>query len=128
MTKRASQRLMGGRVALVTGASRGIGAATAKLLGRHGAALGVNYHRSEQPARRVVEAIEADGGEAVALQADVRDEQQVAAMRDELRAAVGTVDTLVLNAVTGSEFSPTRCSTRTTRTPSGEPPTSCGCA
>ena len=54
--------LLEDRVALVTGASRGIGAATAKALARHGAAVGVNYFESEAAAREVVSAITAAGG------------------------------------------------------------------
>lgn len=86
------------RVVVVTGASRGIGAATARLLSRHGAAVGVNYFRSEEKARKVVADIQAEGGRAVALKADVRDEGQVAGMAREARKALGAVDTLVLNA------------------------------
>lgn len=57
------------QVILVTGASRGIGAATAKLLAAHGAAVGVNYHQNEQEARKIVQEIEDAGGKALALQA-----------------------------------------------------------
>lgn len=85
---------MDGRVALVTGASRGIGAAIARLLGRHGAAVGVNYLRSERAARQVVESIQSDGGTAIAVRADARDQQQVTTMHEELRGALGAVDTL----------------------------------
>jgi NAD(P)-dependent dehydrogenase (short-subunit alcohol dehydrogenase family) len=63
------------RVVLVTGASRGIGAATAKLLGRHGAAVGVNYYSSETAAQEVVDAIAAEGSKALAVKADVQDYQ-----------------------------------------------------
>jgi 3-oxoacyl-[acyl-carrier protein] reductase len=85
-------------VALVTGASRGIGAATARLLARHGARVGVNYFRSEKAARGVVDGITAEGGFAVALKADVRDRGQVDAMAREAASKLGPVDTLVLNA------------------------------
>ncbi|GAB1542900.1 hypothetical protein NUACC21_55740 [Scytonema sp. NUACC21] len=64
---------MNNRVVLITGASRGISAATAKLLGRHGAAVGVNYYGSEAAAEQVVEEIASEGGQALAVKADVRD-------------------------------------------------------
>ncbi len=86
------------RVVVVTGASRGIGAATAKLLAAHGAAVVVNYHGSEAAAHQVVAAIEAAGGRAVALRADVRDRAQVEAMVKRAAGELGPVDTLVLNA------------------------------
>jgi 3-oxoacyl-[acyl-carrier protein] reductase len=100
------QPMLEGHVALVTGASRGIGAAIARTLGRHGAFVGVNYRHNAIRAREVVEAIEAEGGGAVALQADVRDEQRVASIHRELCERAGPVDTLVLNAVSSSGFRP----------------------
>jgi len=86
------------RVVLVTGASRGIGAAAAKLLGAHGAKVAVNYHTSEQAAHDVVAAIEAAGGRAIAVQADVRRREDVDAMVEAVSAELGPVDTLVINA------------------------------
>lgn len=90
--------LLKDRVALVTGASRGIGAATARALARHGAAVGVNFFNSEGPAKAVAAEIEATGGRAVLLRADVRDEAQVRAMASEAERRLGPIDTLVLNA------------------------------
>ncbi len=60
------------RVVLITGASRGIGAATARLLAKHGAAVAVNYMNSAAAAERVVQDITSDGGRAIAVRADVR--------------------------------------------------------
>lgn len=90
--------LLDGRVALVTGASRGIGAAIAIALGREGAAVGVNYHTSEARAAAVVSTIQAAGGNALAVRADVRDGAAVRGMVDGMLAAFGRLDLLVNNA------------------------------
>ena len=86
------------KVMLVTGASRGIGAEVAILASRRGFAVGVNYLRDEQAAREVVARIEREGGRAIALQADVGDQAQVARMFASLDAALGALDVLVNNA------------------------------
>lgn len=91
-------KLMQDRVVLVTGASRGIGAATAKLLGQHGAAVGVNYYGSEAAAQEVVETITSQGGRALAVKANVQDVQQVNAMVKQVAETFGAIDTLVVNA------------------------------
>jgi 3-oxoacyl-[acyl-carrier protein] reductase len=91
-------KLLQNRVALVTGASRGIGAATAKLLASHGAAVGVNYYSSESAAQEVVDDIKKDGGKAIAIKGDVTEMPQVESMVQQVTEAFGAIDTLVLNA------------------------------
>ena len=87
-----------GKVMLVTGASRGIGAEIALLAGRSGYKVGVNYLRSEAAAQAVVARIREGGGAAVALQADVGQQREVAAMFKRLDETLGTVAVLVNNA------------------------------
>ena len=85
-------------VLLVTGGSRGIGAATALLAARKGYAVAVNYARDAQAADRVVHAISEAGGRALAVQADVADEEQVLRMFAQVDAKLGRLDALVNNA------------------------------
>lgn len=85
-------------VALITGASRGIGRATALLLAAQGYKVVVNYHKNEQAAQEVVEAIRAKGGEALAVQADIADEAQVMAMFAQIDALNQPLGALVNNA------------------------------
>lgn len=92
---------IGGKVALVTGGSRGIGRATALLLAREGAAVVVNYANDEASARAVVDQIESAGGRAVAVQADVGDAAQVDRLVERAIAFGGRVDILVSNAGIG---------------------------
>ena len=92
------------RVALVTGASRGIGRAIAVELAKAGFAVGVNYvHRLDQ-AEETVAAITAGGGEAAVLQADVADPQAVEAMFAALDRRFGRLDALVNNAGVGTRI------------------------
>lgn len=88
-----------GRVALVTGASRGLGSAIAKTLAAQGARVVVNYARSQEGATRVVEVIREGGGEALAVQADVLDGGQVKRLVEETEDHFGPVEILVNNAV-----------------------------
>lgn len=86
------------KVMLVTGASRGIGAEIALLAGRSGYRVGVNYLRSEAAAQQVVKQIQDEGGEAVALQADVSRLGEVVKLFTGLDATFGPLDVLVNNA------------------------------
>ena len=85
-------------VALVTGASRGIGAAVALTLAELGAAVAVNYRERADEAGTIVARIKAGGGRAIAVQADVSQAAAVAAMVDQVGAALGPIDILVNNA------------------------------
>lgn len=86
------------QVLLITGGSRGIGAATALLAAQQGYAVAVNYTDNAQAAEQVVQQIRAAGGEAVAVQADVADETQVLAMFSAVDAQLGRLTALVNNA------------------------------
>ena len=87
-----------GKVALVTGASRGLGAAIAKGLAAQGAKVVVNYFGSAGAAVEVVESIQAAGGEAVAMQANVLDEMECHNLVRRVQREFGQLDILVLNA------------------------------
>jgi 3-oxoacyl-[acyl-carrier protein] reductase len=86
------------RVTIVTGASRGIGRATALLLAREGAKVVVNYHREKSKAEEVVQEIKKLGGTAFPFQADVGDRRSVEGMVTETLEELGTIDILVNNA------------------------------
>jgi NAD(P)-dependent dehydrogenase (short-subunit alcohol dehydrogenase family) len=88
----------GPKVLLVTGASRGIGAATALLAARRGWAVAVNYASNSLAADEVVRAIRAEGATAMAVKADVGDEAQVMAMFERIDAKLGRLTALVNNA------------------------------
>ena len=87
-----------GKVAIVTGASKGIGAGIAKSLGAEGAAVVVNYASSKEGADRVVAEITGKGGKAIAVQGDVSKAADVQRLFEETKKAFGALDVLVNNA------------------------------
>jgi len=86
------------KVAIVTGASKGIGASIAKQLAAEGAAVVVNYASSKEGAERVVAEIEGNGGKAMAVQADVAKKSDIERLFREMKNAFGQLDILVNNA------------------------------
>ena len=87
-----------GKTALVTGASKGIGRATALRLGELGLKVAVNYNTSRESADNVSRIIKESGGEAITVQADVSKRDQVVAMMDKVTDTWGQVDVLINNA------------------------------
>jgi 3-oxoacyl-[acyl-carrier protein] reductase len=87
------------RVAMITGASRGIGAATARVLAERGFRVVVNHRASAPEAEEVVAGITSAGGDAVAIRADVTEPGDISAMADEIAQRWGGVDVLVHNAL-----------------------------
>ncbi len=91
-------KLLEGQCALVTGSNSGIGEAIVKAMAVAGASVGVNYVTKEEDAYSVVKYIEDNGGKAIALKADVSNEQQVIKMFETFIKTFGTIDILVNNA------------------------------
>jgi 3-oxoacyl-[acyl-carrier protein] reductase len=87
-----------GKVAIVTGASQGIGAGIAKALAKAGAAVVVNHLNSPSAAQKVVDDIKAAGGRAIYVHADVTKLEEISSMFDEAERAFGVVDVIVNNA------------------------------
>ncbi len=87
-----------GKCAIVTGASRGVGSAVAKLLAAEGVAVIVNYHGSQAGADQTVQLIRQQGGQAVAIQADIGNEAECQRLFEESVQAFGRVDILINNA------------------------------
>jgi len=86
------------KIALITGASKGIGKATALLFAKEGAKVAVNYFSSEKEAKSVVEEIKKIGSEAIAIKCDVSQEDQVKSMMNQVLNKFGKIDILVNNA------------------------------
>jgi NAD(P)-dependent dehydrogenase (short-subunit alcohol dehydrogenase family) len=99
-TDRGGKRVsaLAGKVAVITGASRGIGRATAERLARDGASVVINYAVSDERAKAVVKEIEARGGKAIAIQADIARLDDIARLFRETVVRLGRLDILVANA------------------------------
>lgn len=103
MSTHLNPHSLDGKRALVTGSSRGIGADTVGYFAEAGARVVVNFRNKEKRANQLVEKIEAAGGTAIAVGADLTSAESVAAMFETVRAAWGGLDILVLNASGGME-------------------------
>lgn len=87
------------RVVIITGGGRGIGAATAQLFAKEGYAVCINYKSNSESANRLAQAIKADGGQCITVQADVSCEDDVIRMFSTVDKELGTLSVLVNNAV-----------------------------
>jgi 3-oxoacyl-[acyl-carrier protein] reductase len=97
-------RELEGKVALVTGSSRGLGAAIAKELAAGGAKIALNYFHSPDKAQLVVQQIRQAGGNAEPFPGDVRQEHDVAALAQQVKKSFGPIDILVINATGPQPF------------------------
>src|ERR1700688_3490826 len=97
MSNNTSNKLAG-KVAVVTGASKGIGAGIARQLAAEGAAVVVNYASSKQGADKIVDEISKRGGKAIAVQGDVAKKKDIERLFAETKQAFGKIDILVNNA------------------------------
>jgi 3-oxoacyl-[acyl-carrier protein] reductase len=95
--------LLDGKVVLVTGGARGLGAATCRVLAAHGAAVAINYSRSREKAEAVAAEIASKGATARPFHADVRDPGAVQAMVDAVVGTFGRLDGVVNNAISGRQ-------------------------
>jgi 3-oxoacyl-[acyl-carrier protein] reductase len=99
----AERRDLAGKVALVTGGSRGVGADTARIMAGRGARVAINYRDKARRAEQVLSQVVVAGSDGIVVQADITDPASVAAMIDATRDAFGTLDLLILNASGGLE-------------------------
>lgn len=100
---RSHDRTLSGKVALVTGGSRGVGAVTARLLAEAGADVVVTYRDKERRAQQTIERVKAAGTRGLAVRSDMTDEASVAAMFTGIEDRFGRLDVVVLNASGGLE-------------------------
>ena len=106
LRKGKSAMQLSGKTVLVTGGSRGLGAAICRAAAAQGVAVAVNYRESRDDAEGVAEEIRSMGGQALPVQADVRERQAVQQMVEEIEQALGPVDVLVNNALYRYQFDP----------------------
>ena len=106
MTDQKRLQPLGGKVILITGASRGIGAAAAKRLAQGGASVIVNYHQNRDKALKVLQEVEKEGGRGLVFQADVTQKKPVEEMKQAVQEKFGGVDVLVNNAFFPFEINP----------------------
>jgi len=98
VTERSNSEALSGKTALVTGASRGIGAAAAIRLAQRGAAVVVNYHQNQAAAQKVLDQVKASGARGVIFQADVTRGEEIERMVQAAERELGAIDILVNNA------------------------------
>ena len=106
MAGQLNGRPLDGKVALVTGASRGIGAATAVRLAKGGAAVAVNYHKNKDAAEKVLSEVRNAGARGMVFQADVTQKDQIERMVQAIEQQLGAIDVLVNNAYFPFEVGP----------------------
>ncbi|MGV3614971.1 MAG: SDR family NAD(P)-dependent oxidoreductase [Fimbriimonas sp.] len=97
------ERLLEGKVAIVTGGARGIGADICRVLSRHGSSVIVNYSNAEERAEAVASEVRANGVRALAIRADVRNQEEVEAMVNRALDEFERIDGLINNAIGGRQ-------------------------